>query len=66
MEKIESLSYIFGRCHDIIAQIEQLHSMKDLSQGIMRINNTLSTHVEQSQLNFSHMSTQIKKFQEET
>lgn len=40
--------------------------MKDLSHGVMDVNNRLSLHVEQSMSNHRTMQTHMRKFQDET
>lgn len=48
VEQLESLALSIGRCHENISKIEQLHSMTDVSRGLVDINRQLGSTVEES------------------
>jgi len=41
IEKLEKMSFSLGRCHEIINKVEQLHAMKNISEGLYEVNNKI-------------------------
>jgi hypothetical protein len=60
LEKMESLAFVIGRVHQVVNKVEQLHSMKNLSNQIMDISSTLQSHIDVSQGNMKTMGVSLK------
>ena len=54
-----------GRAHDVINQIEQIHSMKAVSQGLSSVQEQLAGHILESQMGFKTIGQTIRKFSDD-
>ena len=55
VEKIEFLSHILGRCHDIITKVEQLNCMRSVSDGLMKATVEVQNQMDDSTANYNRL-----------
>eukprot|EP00347_Sterkiella_histriomuscorum_P021983 403332089 len=62
IEKLEFLSSILGRCHDCVLKVEQLYSLKSVSDSLTEITKKVQNNLDTSCLQFGHMKKQFTQF----
>ena len=65
VDKIERLSQILGRCHEMVNKIEQFISMRGDIHQMADVTNQLLNFVDTSKSNFSTLQTHFKRFQDD-
>jgi hypothetical protein len=50
IEKLEFLSIILGRCHDVVLKVEQLYSMKDNCDSLSKFTHNTDSYLESSKV----------------
>lgn len=62
IEKLEFLSIILGRCHDVVLKVEQLYSMKDNCDSLSKFTHNTDSYLESSKVQFGIFHKQFKQF----
>ena len=66
MEKLEFLSAILGRCHDSVLKVEQLYSLKHVSDSLNDVTSRVATCIDTNKVQFGLINKQFKQFIEST
>jgi len=66
VDKIERLSNIMGRCHEMVNKIESMMGMRNEIKQMDHISDVILKQIDTSRINFGNISQTFKKFQEET
>ena len=62
IEKLEFLSIILGRCHDAVLKVEQLYSMKHVSDNLQKATFNIDNCLETNKIQFGIVNKQFKQF----
>jgi len=62
IEKLEFLSVILGRCHDAVLKVEQLYSLKHVSDGLQKVTANIDNCLETNRIQFGIVNKQFKQF----
>ncbi len=62
IEKLEFLSIILGRCHDAVLKVEQLYSMKHVSDSLQKVTLNIDNCLETNKVQFGIVNKQFKQF----
>jgi hypothetical protein len=66
IEKLEFLSIILGRCHDAVLKVEQLYSMKHVSDSLQKVTLNIDNCLETNKVQFGIVNKQFKQFLDTT
>ena len=64
IEKLEFLSIILGRCHDAVLKVEQLYSMKHVSDSLQKVTVNIENCLDNNRVQFGIVNKQFKQFLE--
>ena len=66
IERLERLSAILGRCHEMVNKIEQFFSMRGDITDMASVTNRLLSFVDSSKSSFGTLQQHFRKFQDDT
>jgi hypothetical protein len=55
-----------GRCHDSVLKVEQLYTLKHVSDGLNEVSGKMSTCIDTNKIQFGLINKQFKQFIDKT
>ena len=64
--RLETISFILGRCHDCMLKLEQIYALKNYSFELMNCTDEISTNLAQNEILYRSLKESFKGFIEDT
>ena len=62
--RLETVCFVLGRCHDCMLKMEQIYALKGFSFELMSCTDVINTNLEQNEILYRNLKETFKEFME--